>query len=112
MATRIRHGSLRNYITIQRRTLAKDAVGQSIATWGTQLQAWAAITPISGTERNEAEQQTAELTHVVTILYRSGLKERDRVLFGSRVLEIVAIRDVKSEKHFLEMDCQEQPSNT
>lgn len=62
---------------------------------------------MAGREYYQARAINAEISHRVTIRYRSGLKTSWRLLYGTRALEIISIADVE-EKHIeLELLCKE-----
>ena len=89
-------GRLRHRLTIQRATEVKNSSGEIIQTWATIATRWGAVEPLTGREQWLAQQANAIATHRVTIRYYSGLTEKDRFLYGTRVLNIDTI-DVPDE---------------
>lgn len=84
-------GLLRHLITIQQNTQTHDASGGLVDSWGTYYQVHAGISTTGGREFYRARQTNSELTHEVTIYRLEGVKPKMRVLWGTRVLEIVAV---------------------
>lgn len=100
-------GPLRHQVTIQTRSISQDALGQAIATWSDGTTIWARVEPLSGSETAGQVQTQATMTHKVTIRYRSGMGVLDRLKFGTRILEINAVRNPEERNIWLELDCQE-----
>ena len=81
-------GQLNHRVRIQQPTTVKDALGAP-------TQVWADIQPLSGREARIADRVAAEVTHQITVRYRSDLDDpqavaRMRVLFRSRIFSIHA----------------------
>lgn len=101
-------GALRNRITIQQRSVTRNDVGEEVESWSTWNSVWAQIEPVSSREFLEARAQGAEISHRVTIRAIDGLTHEMRVLFGSRVLDIVGPpRDVGELGKKVELLCKE-----
>lgn len=63
----MRAGTLRNLITIQEPTVAKNAIGENVPSWATHAQVWARIEPLSGREYFEAAQTNDEAISKIII---------------------------------------------
>jgi SPP1 family predicted phage head-tail adaptor len=98
---------MRERITIQ-------GLGTEIAASGTPSGAWfdvcsvrARVETLSGKEGYEANQNTARLTHLVEIRWRSGVASEMRVVWLGRVLQIHSVvEDAKRTRMILQ--CEER----
>ncbi len=105
----MRAGELRLRITVQYPEESQDSVGQPIATWKDLFTCWAAIEPISGREFILAQQAGTEAQVRIKIRARPAAETRIsgkmRVLFGTRIFEIVAppmeIQERNREVHLM-----------
>lgn len=107
----MRTGKLRHRIAIQRYTVIENELGDQIEYWDTIAHAWAAIEPISGQEFWEAARIAAEVTHKVTMrppgVTIKQVSPADRIVFGSRILEIESILDIEERGRELVLLCKE-----
>jgi len=87
----MRAGALRQRLTFQKETRARNSFNEEVVTWATHVTVWGSVTPNAGKKYYEALQANAEVTGEVRIRYRSDILPTMRILHGSRVLEIVAI---------------------
>ena len=99
----MRAGDLRHIITVQYPVETQDSVGQPIATWTMLFTTWAAIEPISGREFTMTPQTGTEAQIRIRIRARPPGEQRvsgkDRILFGSRIFELVAPPMEIQERH-------------
>lgn len=101
-------GELRKRITIQQRSgSTQDGFGSPITTWGTYATVWAAVRPLSGRELIAAQAVQSEISHQVTLRYRSGITTAMRVLFGSRIFNITAVLDENEAHEKITLLCTE-----
>jgi len=107
----MRAGTLRNRVTIQEPVEGSaDALGQKPVTWSDVVEVWAAVLPQSGREFYRAQQIRAELTHLLSIRYRSGINATLRIKLGTRYLYVVAVENVEERNHELLLLCVEDVS--
>ena len=99
--------SLNRRVTIQSRTSAIDSYGQQVTTWTDVVSCWASIETQSGRELLAAQAINAELTDMVTILYRTTITAAMRVLYQSRVLNIQSVIDPDTAHVALQLMCSE-----
>lgn len=104
---RIRAGRLRHQVQYQTRTQTKTASGQSKSTWGPSQARYASVVPMSGDEATIGGQESGVVTHEVTIRYHGGESPKDRIVFGTRVLEIRRIVNVDELNRKLVILCSE-----
>lgn len=97
----MRAGEYRHRIKIQVQAGSppQDAGGAPQTAW-TDLVAgcWAAVEPLRGRELLAAQQFSSEVTGQVRIRYRAGITAGMRVLWGTRVYDILAPIDAQ-ERH-------------
>ena len=105
----MRAGTLKRRVTIQRPTEGlADGLSEKAVTWINVVTVSAEVLPQSGREFYRAQQVVAELTHVLSIRYRSGVNETLRLKLGSRILNIVAAVNVDEAGRELLLHCVEQ----
>lgn len=99
---------MRHPVTIQEVVETTNAIGEVAETWTTLSEVWASIEPISGREFQVVQQIAAETTHKVSIRYLEGVTPKHRVLFGSRVFDILAVRNVEEVGRVMDLLCRER----
>ena len=99
--------SLNRRITVQSRSTALDSFGQQITTWTDVLSCWASIEPLSGSELIAAQAVSTELSHTVTIQYRTTVTAAMRVLYQARVFNIQSVTDPETAHVVLQLRCSE-----
>ena len=99
--------TLRRRITIQSRTATLDSFGQQVTTWTNLVSCWASIEPLSGHELIAAQAVSSELSHTVTIQYRTTVTAAMRVLYQGRVLNIQSVTDPETAHVALQLLCSE-----
>jgi len=84
-------GELRQRITIQSATRARDAHGQWVNTYATLVSRWAEVIPLDGRELEKAKALDASVTHRVKMRYYASLTPRMRIVHKTRTLEVVSV---------------------
>lgn len=100
-------GALRHSIVIQSTTQTRGSDGSVVDAWGTYATAWAEIVPLQGSEDYIAQGLNASVVHRVAMRYISGIVPKMRVLWGTRTLEIVTVRNLDERGKWLVMNCEE-----
>jgi len=111
-------GRMRNRVTIQKGTETADAYGQPVITWADFATRWAQITPLRGSERVQALQLDASLTHKMLMYRDSQTRQMEpdlyRIRYGKRaddttdrIFDINAIINIKEQDEQLELHCTE-----
>jgi SPP1 family predicted phage head-tail adaptor len=100
-------GRLRHRITLQEERPTRDSYKAEVLGWVDVATVWAAVEPLRGREYFSAQQVNSEVSHRVTIRYRSGVTSAMRVLFGSRVLQIDGVINVNEQNRELQLMCIE-----
>jgi SPP1 family predicted phage head-tail adaptor len=102
-------GRLRHRVTIQQEAVIKGALGGQAKSWVDVVTVWEAVEPIRGREFFAAQQVNSEVTHRVTIRYRTGVTAKMRLVFQGRVLDISAPPiDVEERHRDLQLMCIER----
>lgn len=103
-------GDMRHRITIQQRTETRDALGASVFTWSTLATVWAEVGGAFGSERftSGVDQEVAQVTHRIRVRYRDDVTPLNRVLYGSKVLDIETAIDPDGRRRELVMMCREE----
>lgn len=91
-----------NRITIQTPTTTEDNYGGRTTTWADLSTVWAIMTPKSGKEHFQSGQHQSRVDMHITIRYQSDLSDtavsgKYRIKFGSRYLDIIAVRNVEED---------------
>lgn len=84
----MRAGKIRHRVSIQRKTISQNSIGEGIESWSELCKRWASIEPASGSEVVIGDQINGTVTHIVTMRYLGGLTSKDRVTFNGRNFDI------------------------
>jgi head-tail adaptor len=105
-------GRLRETVRVQRPVAVDDAYGGLVDSWEaatTPANRRADVRPISGRENTETEALTGLSLYQVTLRYDTALANIDatyRVLWGSRVLRIVAATADRGPRREIVLTCE------
>ena len=103
----MRAGTLRRQVLIQSRSSALDGFGQKVRAWTDLASVWADIQPLSGRELEVARAVQAEVTHQVTIRYRTGLSDLMRLVYQGRYFNVNSVIDTDTQHKQLLLLCTE-----
>lgn len=84
-------GQLRDWLTIERQTVTRDALGGAISTWATWTETWGELRPASGRERFLNFQTIPEATYKCRIRWIDGLTTADRIVCEGVTYDILYI---------------------
>jgi len=104
----IRIGELRHRLALEAVMRVDDGAGGADETWHTIEELWAAIRPLSGSEREAADQIGGRVTHEIWVRYRTGVKPDMRLRGGLRIFEIRAVLDTAERRRFLKCLVEER----
>ncbi len=105
----MRAGELRQRITIQDRTIARNSFGEEVETWVDLATVWGKVESLSGSEFVATAEAGATVTHQITIRRRGGLLPTMHVLYKDRTFEITAVLEDLAEQQ-VRLLCFEQIS--
>lgn len=103
----MRIGELRHRVTLQQKEVTEDELKQQAEIWTDMATVWAAVEPLSGREYFAAKQINAELSVRVTIRYRKDVTPDTRIVFGSRIFEVLSVVNPKERCESLILMCRE-----
>lgn len=98
-------GDLDQRVTLQQRDSSLNTLGQASDTWTNVAEVWAKVEPLRGREFFAAGQMQSEATTRITIRYRAGVTERNRVVWRGQPYDISAVIEPDGQKQMLEMIC-------
>jgi SPP1 family predicted phage head-tail adaptor len=84
-------GNLRDRITVQERSSSLDALGGPTDSWTDKASLWAEVIKLSGRELFQAQSFGSNITTRVRTRYWPGIKAKQRIVFGSEVLDIESV---------------------
>ena len=84
-------GTLREKITVEKPTEARNALGEATQTWAVFSSRFASVRSANATQRMSADQQGMAITHNVKMRHLGGLKSNYRIKWRNRTLHIVSI---------------------
>ena len=101
-------GRLRHKVEIQSSIDVRDEYGgESYKEWVSFAYCWASIEPLSGREYFAAAQAQSEVSHKITMRYRSGIKTYYQILWNDRIFNILSILNTREENRELVLYCSE-----
>jgi len=92
-------------ITVQRRTITRDAAGGTIETWADHLSISGRIRQLSGDDRLSADKDTVFATHRMYCML-ADIVETDRVVFSGITYAIKFIENPMLYGRFLQIDLE------
>jgi len=103
----MRVGPLRHLCRVEKLSPAKDAFGGIVNTWELSVNVWCSIAPVSGKESWMSAQKYETATHTVFCRYTDKVTPKMRMLFGTRVFDIVAVMNVQEQNKMLKLVVEE-----
>ena len=100
-------GDLRERVTIQRRSVTRDAIGAQIEAWQVRMSVYAKVAPMGAGEQYRRQQIQAKADWKVVIRYTGDVIPSDRVSWRGRTFEIKGILNPDMRRRFLELACEE-----
>lgn len=102
----IRAGQLRQEVDIQSSTESRSSYTVDYS-WATDATVRASVKQLSGEEVVKADHEKSTRTFEVRIRYYSGLTAENRLLWGSRVLNIESVINVDERDTEMRLICKE-----
>lgn len=104
----LRIGDLRQRLGIERAARVADGGGGAEETWEMLAEVWAAVVPLAGSERVEADAVSGNVTHEVWLRYREDVTPDMRFRLGRRLFNVRAVIDIEERRRFLKCLCEER----
>lgn len=103
-------GKLRHRVQLQRATVTTDSHGDQVKSWTTLAEVWAEVLDLTGREFVQASQVMSDISVQVRIRGRRDfrLTPKDRVVFGSRTLDIRHVTDMGGKGVEWRLACTER----
>ena len=101
-------GQLRTRIGLYAPVESADEQGGVRVTWQFQRLLWAAIESRNITETRENGRLAVTQNYRVTIRYRTDFPERARLMWGPRLLRVIAASDPDTRGERLHLICEEE----
>lgn len=105
-------GRLDQFVRIDAPTETGGQLGEPRDGWAPFASVWAAIDALSGAELVRAQAIESRATLRVQIWFLPGLTTKHRIVWGTRVLHISAVRDFRSGGVEHLVDCYEVEGET
>lgn len=99
-------GGINRNVKIQLKSASVDSFGQPIDTWTDLIDCLATIESVSGREFIGGQAIQSEVTQIVTVKYRTWIKPNMRILYGSRIFQVMYMI-VNEENLDLKLQCKE-----
>lgn len=105
-------GRLRKSVRFQTRDTSVDSFGQQVTSWTDAFSTRASIEPLSVRERFAAQAVQSEISHRIAVRYRAELANPTavaamRVVFGTRVFNIVGAINIDERHAIVEINATE-----
>lgn len=107
-------GRLRNLLTIQAQTVARNEFNEEIITFAPWGKAWGEVKPVGASERmiTGADQVQAAVDHTITIRFTPGITVKMRIAaYDGRTFEVEGITDPDGRQQRLRLSCREVQTN-
>lgn len=94
----MRIGKLSERVTIERRTVARDANGGERVTWAVLATRWASVLPLTGRELFAAQSAHSEVTGKIMFRAPVDVRPDDRIMHGGKVYAVQAVLDAEAAR--------------
>ncbi len=101
-------GALRHKVQIQEPVRSEDGGGGGEISWRDVAEVWAKIAPTRGREEVNAEKRRGRVSHTVLLRWRPGMSPTQRIVHGTRVLQIESVTDLDERRRWLICACVER----
>lgn len=100
-------GALDRRLILQAPSEIDDGAGGVTRGYAAATTLWASVTPLSMRGDSEAERVGAVLRFRIVIRFRSDVTTRHRLIDGTHIYRIVAVRE-NGRRRFIEIDAEER----
>lgn len=98
-------GWLRHRISIQEKTVTRDAYGEEDFTWSTWKTVWGSVQPLRGREYMQATTEQVVYDTKIRLRYRTGVTPEQRISWNSKFYDIRSVHSVLERNRELELWC-------
>lgn len=95
------------YVTQNNDTVFSEGVLYTFAEMLHDYGVWACVSPMTGREYAEAQKIREETTYNITTRYMENVKSNMKILYGTKIFNIVSVLDVGGRKKELKIVCTE-----
>lgn len=99
---------LNNDVAISRRRRTADGQGGHVIDYVAVDTVRGRIRPASSSEREVAQREERQITHVLYVVADTDIERGDRVVVGDLTVDVEAIREPSKAGKHLEIDCRER----
>ena len=100
-------GNMNRQIGIQKKTVTYNSYNEPIEAWTTVRGVWAEVISTGGGEFYAAQKVNAQTSVIFKIRYATDITVKNRILYNSRLWEILSINDVNGGRTELQISCKE-----
>lgn len=101
-----RPGELNNKVTMQSRVVGNDGSGGQAISWVDVRDEFALVRPLSGGEIPAADRTEAKAGYLVVLRARFDYTEKNRAVWGDRILNIKQVKTRAPRSTYLELVCE------
>jgi len=103
LATECRHR-----VTIHANTPVSDGQGGFAEAWSTLGPVWAAVNPIFAIQQHQYKSTGVDATHLIKIRGAVAIAEKNRIVWGARVFEVLTVEDLQERGIIKVCTCKER----
>jgi SPP1 family predicted phage head-tail adaptor len=95
-------------VVLQRAVESQDpGTGEVSVSWQTVATLWASVDGLKANERYSLNEVTSNRAYTVWVRWRADIRQKDRLVWGSCVLEIVDVPNQQRRGRLLSLFCTE-----
>ena len=98
-----RAGLRKHRITIESKSVTRNALGEEVVVWVPLATLWAGVKPVRGAEFFAAAQMHDEQIVTFTVIYRPDVQETMRISWNGEHYDITSVINVNGNKIDLEL---------
>jgi SPP1 family predicted phage head-tail adaptor len=91
------------FVSVERKTGARDADGGERVVWILVNKYWASILPLNGSESLGAAQKQSEVSGKMVFLYPVDLSAADRITYDGKAYNVHAVMETKTRREVTAM---------
>jgi SPP1 family predicted phage head-tail adaptor len=105
----MRSGTMRDVVTLLVLVPATDPRWGTVEEWQEVASPWANVTPLDGTEAVVDKGVQSEISHTITMRYRSDVTSANRITYRGQTLEILSAIDPDGKRRQLVIQAKLYP---